>query len=348
MKKQLILSGRSMYDNLKKSAKEYGSLCALEYFGREISYRELVREINRCACALIACGINRGDVVSVCLPNVPQAVYLLYAVNKLGAEADIIDPFIDEKALFERIEKSGSKYIFALDSICEKLGSVSYELNVKLIVTAAVSDEMPLIMKTGHFFKNIGKLKKKSHFMDWNSFISKASPTDRYISVHSAGDNIAAYISETDDNSNRVGIKNQEFNDYALYCLDMCGNIGKADRVLAVLPISHGFGIGTCIHSVFSVGGTAVILPNFNNNDIDRAIMRYCPNVIAGDSGMYSALIDSSGFNDKDISFIKTAILAGKGFEDDIKKKLRELLSSHGSICKICELSRLTDFIGMK
>lgn len=112
MKKQLIIPDRSVYDNLKRCAKEYSCLCALEYFGRGISYRELIREINRCACALISCGVNRGDVVSVCMPNIPQAVYLFYAINKLGAAADIIDPFDDKKEIMERIEQSGSKYIF--------------------------------------------------------------------------------------------------------------------------------------------------------------------------------------------------------------------------------------------
>ena len=345
MKKRLIIPESSVYDNLKRSAKEYGSLCAVDYFGREISYRELIREVNRCACALIAIGVNRGDVVSVCLPNVPQAVYLLYAINKLGAVADMIDPYSSEKDIRERLLKSGSRYLFALESISEKLENVISSADIKLAVTAAVSDEMPIVMKTGHLIKNFGKKKQKSSFMDWNGFISKASPTDRYISAHSTGETTAAYVSE-EDNSQSICVSNKNFNDFAMYCLEECGNIDKADRVLAVLPVSHGFGIGTCIHSVFSVGGTAVILPNFNNNDIDKAIIRYCPNVIAGDSRMYKALADNSGLDGKDISFIKTAIMTGSGFEDTLKKDIRELLRANGSVCSICRIVSLTEYIG--
>lgn len=347
MKKQLIIPERSVYDNLKRSAKEYGSLCAVDYFGREISYRELVREVNRCACALVAIGVNRGDVVSVCLPNVPQAVYLLYAVNKLGAAADMIDPYCNEMDIKDRLVKSGSRYIFALESISSKLENIVDTLDIKLVVTASVSDEMPLVMKTGHIIKNFGKKKRKSPFLDWNGFISKASPTDRYIVVHSSGETAAAFISERDD-SQSISVSNKNFNDFALYCLEECGNIDKADRVLAVVPISQGFGIGTCMHSVFSVGGTAVILPNFNNNDIDKAIIRYCPNVIAGDSRMYKVMAESSGFDGKDLSFIKTAILAGGKFDETLKKEIRELLCSCGSICRICEIESLTDHIAEK
>jgi long-chain acyl-CoA synthetase len=344
MKKQLIIPDRSVYDNLKICVKEYGSLCALDYFGREISYRELIREVNRCACALVACGINRGDVVSVCLPNIPQAVYLLYAINKLGAVSDIIDPYIGENDIIARVEQSGSRYIFALDTIYEKIETLNSELNVSLLVTASVSDEMPIIMKTGHILKNFGIKKRRSLFMDWNSFISKASPSDRYISAHSTGNTIWAFISEGSDTVQYCKVSNKKFNDFAVYCLDMCGNIEKADRVLAVIPISQAFGICTCIHSVFSVGGTAVILPNFNNNDIDRAILRYLPNVIAGNSGMYRALCERKGFDGEDLSFINTAIMTGQ-FDDDLKKHVREQLSSNGSICEMCELKSLTEFV---
>jgi long-chain acyl-CoA synthetase len=343
MKKQLIIPDRSVYDNLKIYVKEYGSLCALDYFGREISYRELIREINRCACALVACGINRGDVVSVCLPNIPQAVYLLYAINKLGAVSDIIDPCISENDIIARVERSGSRYLFALDTVSKKIEKLNSKLDVSLIVTASVSDEMPLIMKTGHILKNFGIKKRKSLYMDWNRFISKATPSDRYISAHTAGDTTAAFIEEYCE-IQHYGVSNKTFNDFAVYCLDMCGNIEKADRVLAVIPISQAFGICTCIHSVFSVGGTAVILPNFNNKDIDKAILRYLPNVIAGDSGMYRAMCESRGFDGKDLSFIKTAIMTGK-FDADQKKRVREQLSSNGSICKISELMSLTEFV---
>lgn len=344
MKKQLIIPDRSVYDNLKRSAKEYGSLCAIDYFGREISYRELVREINRCACALVAIGVNRGDTVSVCLPNVPQAIYLLYAINKLGAVADMIDAYSDEKDIAERLVKSGSRYVFAPESVSEKLEGIFSGLDIKLAVTASVGDEMPVVMKTGYFIRNFRKKKKKSSFIDWKSFISKASPTDRYIAAHSAGKAAAAYLSKGTD-SQSISVSNEDFNDYAVYCLEECGNIDKADRVLAVLPMSQGSGIGTCIHSVFAVGGTAVILPDFNNNDIDKAIIRYCPNVIAGNSRMYRAMAESGGFEGKDISFIKTAILTGEKFEGSLKTDIRKLLSLHGSLCVICELADLNGFI---
>ena len=75
MKKHLEYPECSVYDHISRKAKEYGSLCALDYFGRSISYRELMREINQCACALVAAGVKKGDSISICLPNIPQAVY---------------------------------------------------------------------------------------------------------------------------------------------------------------------------------------------------------------------------------------------------------------------------------
>ena len=81
MKRHLEYPDRSVYDHFRKCALEYGSLSAIDYYGRSISYREVLREVNRCACALIAAGVEKGDSISICLPNIPQAVYLFYAVK---------------------------------------------------------------------------------------------------------------------------------------------------------------------------------------------------------------------------------------------------------------------------
>lgn len=350
MKKKLIVNELSVYDNIKRSAREYGSLCALDYFGRDISYRELIREINRCACALIACGVSRGDIITVCLPNVPQAVYLFYAASKLGACADMADPYMDCGNISERIEKSGSKYVFAIDSAAPELEERLAGSDIKLAVAVSVEYEMPFAVRTGRFFKEFGKKRLKSSFIGWKSFISGATPSDRFINVHGAGADMAAFLSEIAEyeQTEPLPLTNSDFNEYALYCLGICTDIGKADRVLAVVPISQGFGIGTCMHSVFALGGTAVILPNFNNDDIDRAILRYCPNVLAGDRKMFESLAESSGLDGQDIGFIKSAVLGGTPPDEAVRQKVNGMLKEHGCECEICDLMNIRDFVRKK
>lgn len=90
----------------KGSIYEYMSDCnagreketALNYFGRRITYRALLENIDLCAKALVSYGVKKGDIVSLCLLTIPEAVYLLYAVNKVGADCTVPEVEVEENA----------------------------------------------------------------------------------------------------------------------------------------------------------------------------------------------------------------------------------------------------------
>ena len=298
MKRQLEYPDRSVYDHLRKYANEYSGLCALEYYGRKISYRDLLREVNRCACALAAAGVKKGDSISICLPNIPQAVYLFYAVNKLGAVANMIHPMSAEKEILDYIDLTDSRYIFAIDLIAEKLEYISDRVAMKRIVTVSAADEMSLIYKTGYHLKSLKERPKKYNFIDWKEFISKASPCDKYINAHGRPDDCAAilYSGGTTGKPKGIMLTNLNFNALALQSIDACGCLEKGDRVLSVMPVFHGFGLGVCIHTVLTFGGTAVIMPRFRVNEFDKLLFKYYPNVIAGVPAIYEAMLRSDGY----------------------------------------------------
>ncbi|MCR5601123.1 MAG: acyl--CoA ligase [Ruminococcus sp.] len=347
MKRHLDYPNCSVYDHLKKSANEYSSLCAVEYYGNIISYRDLLREVNRCACALAAAGVRKGDSVSICLPNIPQAVYLFYAVNKLGAVANMIHPLSAEKEILDYITLTDSRYIFAIDLISEKLEYIAERTAMKRIVTVSAADEMSVLYKTGYRLKSIREHNKKSAFTDWKEFISKASPCDRYINAHGRADECAAilYSGGTTGKPKGIMLTNLNFNALALQSIDACGCLEKGDRVLSVMPIFHGFGLGVCIHTVFTFGGTAVMMPRFKVNEFDKLILRNYPNVIAGVPAIYEAMLRSDGFRGKRLDFIKCVISGGDSLSPNTKKKLNDMLRVHGCECTVREGYGLTECV---
>ena len=347
MKRQLEYPDRSVYDHLRKYANEYSGLCALEYYGRKISYRDLLREVNRCACALAAAGVKKGDSISICLPNIPQAVYLFYAVNKLGAVANMIHPMSAEKEILDYIDLTDSRYIFAIDLIAEKLEYISDRVAMKRIVTVSAADEMSLIYKTGYHLKSLKERPKKYNFIDWKEFISKASPCDKYINAHGRPDDCAAilYSGGTTGKPKGIMLTNLNFNALALQSIDACGCLEKGDRVLSVMPVFNGFGLGVCIHTVLTFGGTAVIMPRFRVNEFDKLLFKYYPNVIAGVPAIYEAMLRSDGFRDKKLDFIKCVISGGDSLSPSTKEKLNAMLKEHGCECTVREGYGLTECV---
>ena len=80
----------TMYEAVKEAACKYPTHIALDFMGKSTAYAELMLRIDECANALYHLGIRKNDTVTIALPNCPQAVYLFYAVNRIGAIANMV------------------------------------------------------------------------------------------------------------------------------------------------------------------------------------------------------------------------------------------------------------------
>ncbi|MBP5283326.1 MAG: acyl--CoA ligase [Treponema sp.] len=127
MKKHLEYPECSLYDLLEQKAEKFSGMCALNYFGKKLTFSRLIDKISECAAALKNAGVKAGDSVSVCLPNIPEAVYLFYAINRLGAVANMIHPMSAENEIVRFVKLTESRIIFGVDLIAEKLEKVKAE-----------------------------------------------------------------------------------------------------------------------------------------------------------------------------------------------------------------------------
>src|SRR5690554_6066598 len=82
----------TIYQALQSTAKKYPNLIAYEFLGNKANYTQFNNEVFECAQSLKAIGIKEDDVVTICLPNIPQAIIMFYAVNKIGAVSNMIHP----------------------------------------------------------------------------------------------------------------------------------------------------------------------------------------------------------------------------------------------------------------
>ena len=89
----------TLFEAVERVAKEYPQKIALDFMGKSTTYQRLVAEITACAKALRAIGVKENDAVTIAMPNCPQAVYMFYAVNLVGAVANMIHPLSAEKEI---------------------------------------------------------------------------------------------------------------------------------------------------------------------------------------------------------------------------------------------------------
>lgn len=347
MKRHLEYPACSLYGLILQTARKYPEYTALDYFGSKISYRRLIGEISRAARALTAIGVKKGDSVSVCLPNIPQAVFLFYAINKVGAVANMIHPLSAENEIVRYMELTDSRYIFALDSTTEKLRRVCVKVCPKKAVAVGVEGFMPPHIRVGYIAQCKGKLPDISGFDSWNDFITEAKKIDRNVNTRTAPDDTAAilYSGGTTGVPKGIMLTNLNFNALAIQSIDGCGGLSAGDKMLSVMPIFHGFGLGVCIHTMLVLGAVAIIQPKFSANELHKLLFKYRPNIIAGVPAIYEAMLKNKSFEGKSLDFLHTVISGGDSLSAVSKQKLNDMLAAHGCKAKVREGYGLTECV---
>ena len=111
----------SMYDQVKKSAYLYPENIAYEYMGKKCLYKDFINNINNWAKVFSKSGIKHGDIVSISLPNIPNVLVVLYALNKIGAIANMVHPLSSEEEILFSLNSTNSKYLVMLNTFYEKV-----------------------------------------------------------------------------------------------------------------------------------------------------------------------------------------------------------------------------------
>ena len=349
MRAHLEYPACSIYELVRRSAAVRPERLSYTYYGTGRTYAQLIGEIDACAGALCALGIGEGDVVSICMPNMPEAMTAFYAVNRLGAVANMIHPLSGVAEIERILSETKSRALLAVDLVLSRLAPSLDRLEVSHIIHASVGDSMPPLLRAGYrLTKKPQKAFADPRCISWKQLMKKRAP----LPPHSGeGPDVAdataviLYSGGTSGIPKGIELTNLNFNALALQGIEACACIGEGDRVLAVMPIFHGFGLGICIHTVQVMGGCSILLPAFRAKAFGRLILKYRPNIIAGVPTLYEALLSTDCLKGKKLSFLKCVISGGDALPTGLKHKVDAFLAEHGAAVQVREGYGLTECV---
>ena len=107
----------SMFGMLKISAESHSDALAYEYFGAKASYLELVKRIERISADYYRAGVRRGDIVTILMANTPEAIISIYALNRIGAVANIVHPLSAQEEIKHYLNSVESKHLLDRKSV---------------------------------------------------------------------------------------------------------------------------------------------------------------------------------------------------------------------------------------
>ena len=332
----------SMYDKIESIAKKYPNLTAFYFMGRATTYKRMCEQIQQCAKALKVIGVRENDCVTIAMPNCPQAIYMFYAVNLVGGIANMVHPLSAEKEIENYLNISNSVTAVTLDQFYHKFENIRENTKVVNIIIASIKDELSQSIKAGYMLTEGYKIKRipsDAPVIRWDQFMKLSRCCFYNYRVNRIGKNPAVmlYSGGTTGTTKGIVLTNKNFNALAEQIIATNPMFKPGDKMLAAMPLFHGFGLGVCVHSMLANGGTCILIPRFTPKSYASQITKYKCNFIAGVPTLFEALLRLPSMDSKDLSFLKGVFSGGDSLSIELKKKLDKFLADHHATVRVRE-----------
>ncbi len=349
--RSIKFTNKSIYEYLESEIGDDRDFYALNYFNTRITYNEMFKRIDLIARSLKYLGVKKGDIVTICMPNTPEAVEAFYAINKIGAVADMIHPLSSEKEIKHYLDESKSRILFLYDADWEKIESYIDDTNVYRTILIGVDESMPGVLSLGYRLTKGIKIKRPKSFtagvLSWQEFLNighlyhkkdkvKVNSKDLAIILHSGG---------TTGTPKGIMISNFNFNAEAQQgAVNVC-NVRPKDKIMTILPIFHGFGLGVCCHCPLCLRVEVILIPEFDGKRFHKIIEKYHPNVLAGVPTLWEAMLNNKQFENVDLSALKYIISGGDYLTLNLEDKMNEFLRNHNANISISKGYGMTESV---
>ncbi len=326
-----------------ESAKKDPDFTALSFMGKGFSYTELVGKIDEAAAAFAAIGVERGDRVTICMPNVPQAVFCMYALNRIGAVASMVHPLSAVGEIAFYLKEVGSDVILTLDQFYGKIAEVEQQYELRKVIITSAADELGAVKRTA--FKIMNAKKNKVDKTDekvvfWHKFLKDGKHIDlkqHLVEARGADEAVILFSGGTTGVTKGIALSNLNFNALGLQTGAMCHKDIRRASMLAAMPIFHGFGLGVCIHTMLEIGGTSILVPQFNVKKYADLIRTTKPNYIAGVPTLFEAITRNPYLDGVKLDFLRGVFSGGDSLSIELKRRFDAFLDEHGATVHVRE-----------
>ncbi len=341
----------TMFGALAQAAKKYPDSPAFDFMGKITDYKTMIKKMELAAGAFYKAGIRRGDVVTICMPNTPQAVICLYALNRIGAIANMVHPLSSKVNITFYLDYSESKMILTLDQFYEKVRDAAGDAkkDVKLLI-ARISEELNPVLAVGYRLtqgKEYTKFPEKGKGVVWSDFLKTGRNVDlppiEYDKTRTA---VILYSGGTSGTPKGICLSDFNFNALGMQIGDICGcDLPTGCTFLSVMPIFHGFGLGIGIHTILENGAECILVPQFTKESYAETVLKKKPNFIAGVPTLYEGLLKVDIFKDADLSFLIGVFSGGDSLSPELKRRADAFFKEHNASVQIREGYGLTECV---
>ncbi len=325
----------TLYEKVKRISEEFPKNIAFEFMGKHSTYENFIKDVDIVAKSLVKLGIKEKDIVCVAMPNVPQAITFIYALNRIGAIANMIHPLSSEGEMEGFLNKVEAKVLLMMDQFYPVVRNIRNNTKLETVIIARIKDALPSIKKLPYSLfigSKLPKIDKKENVLFWNDFIKlgkgiKLPELEKNVNrtaliLHSGG---------TTGKIKGVMLSNKAVNASAMQMKKAHPTIDSSDRMLTVMPIFHGNGLVIGVHTMLITGARCILIPRFTPQSYAKDLLKYKCNYMSGVPALFERLMNQECMKKADLSFLKGVFSGADSLSVELEKKINEFLKAHNA-----------------
>ena len=303
---------------------------AIDYYGNKISYGQLFENIDLVAKSLLELGIKSDDVVLMSMPNTPESEYLFYAINKIGAVANCIDPRSGLESFKEEINNFNIKYLFGIDVIYDAIKDISDDIK---IINISPFDSMPFIIKQ-QLLMNSKDVILNDGDIKWDDFIllGNKSKIKEVLPVYSENKMAAiVHTGGTTGTPKGVMLTNEQMNGLIYQMMYGYSEFKRGQVFLNFMPTFIALGLNNSTHLSACFGLYSVMIPSFEPEDMPELLLKYKPNIFLCGPMHLPIIMRNENMQNADLSFLNVICSGGEKLSRKLQESFQEFLREHNS-----------------
>jgi long-chain acyl-CoA synthetase len=351
------IEAKPLFAILDDAVAKYADNPCLEFLGKKLSYREVGAQVSKAAQGFRDLGVDKGVKVGLFLPNSPFYVVAYYAILKAGGTVVNFNPLYAERQIARQIADSETRIMVTLNmrSLYPKVAARLEDTCLETVVVCNMGAALPFpgnalfrLMKR----REIAAIPSDAQHVRFDKLIANDGAFEP-VSIDPTRD--VAALQYTGGTTGRPkGAKLSHANLYVncvqtrLWAPDV--KPGK-EKVLAILPLFHVFGMTGVLNLGLYCGAEIVLMPRFKEIEVLKLIDKQRPSVFVGVPTMYSALNRSKEFANYDLSSLRYCISGGAALPLEVKQTFEQtsgctLVEGYG-LTEAAPVCTINPFVGV-
>ena len=303
---------------------------ALDYYGRVLTYADLMVNVKKTAAAFRGLGVKKGDIITVVSVMTPEVIYAFYAADLIGATLNLVDPRYSEEGIREYIEEVDSRLLICLNVVYERCRQAAKRTHVERVLVLSPADSLPIHLKLGYKLTSPDKNKYKSNVLHWKQFLAngegQSTAAEPYDPGHAC---VVVHTGGTTGSPKGVMLTDNCFNAIAQQFSAYDTLFKKGQTLMNIMPPFIAYGYACGVHLPLVLGLKVVIIPNLDPAKLGSLLLKYRPEHMFGVPSHYQQMAADPKLQKKDLSFIRNYAAGGDAISLGAEKTVNEFLKAH-------------------